>query len=174
MGKQHTYDVEMNGEDHSFVANGIVTHNSHSTGYGIRSYRAQYLKTHYPLEYMTAVLESVSGKPKEKIYLQEARRMKIRLLAPDVAVSGISWTMDKKRGAITKGLTSIRGISDAKAEALVSYGPFQSIEDMAERVPARVLTGAAAYRKDGSYKGVLKALKDAGALVSFGVGKDDE
>jgi DNA polymerase III subunit alpha len=147
---------------------------AHSTGYGVRSYRAGYLKTHYPLEYMTAVLESVSGKPKEKIYLQEARRMKIRLLSPDIAVSGISWTMDPKRGAITKGLTSIRGISDAKAEALVSYGPFKDIDDMAERVPARVLTGAASYRKDGSYKGVLKALKDVGALTSFGVSKEDD
>ena len=166
---------------------------AHSTGYGVRSYRCAYLKTHYPLEYMSAVLESVAGKPKvgkidkEAMYATEARRIGIRLLPPDVTVSGANWTMDGKRNAITKGLASISGIGTA-AEAIVEareQSPFTSAADLAQRLPAGILTGRNQYldlvngktKRDGTpvggWIGKMKALKEAGALEKLGVGRDD-
>jgi DNA polymerase III subunit alpha len=166
---------------------------AHATGYGVRSYRCAYLKTHYPLEFMTAVLESVAGKStgkvdKEAIYVRETRRIGIRILPPDVNVSGARWTMDTERDAITKGLSSVQGVSTAKAAAIVAQRPeggWQSVRELAESLPASVLTGRNQYlemadkktfrdgRPKGSWTGVMKALKEAGALESLGVGQDD-
>lgn len=168
---------------------------AHATGYGVRSYRCAYLKTHYPLEYMTAALESVAGKPKkpgqkrspDETYALEARRIGIRILPPDVTLSGARWTMDAKRNAITKGLASVKGVGEA-AQAIVEAReerPFDSVQDMVERLPARVLTGRDAYlymvagkthrngEPMGGWTGKLKALKEAGALKTLGVEAGD-
>lgn len=156
---------------------------AHATGYGVRSYRCAYLKTHYPLEYMTAALESVAGKPKktgkqytqEDLYVRETRRMGIRILPPDVTLSGARWTMDGSRNAITKGLASVKGVGEA-AQAIVEArdgNPFASVRDLAERLPARILTGRDAYLKKGEWVGKLKALKEAGALKGLGVEAGD-
>lgn len=153
---------------------------AHATGYGLRSYRAAFLKTHFPLEYMTAVLESVAGKStgkidKEAMYVREARRIGIRILPPDVTLSGALWTMDAKRNAITKGLASIKGVK-AAAYAIVEareQSPFKSVRDLAERLPARVLTGRDAYLRKGQWSGVMRALKEVGALESLGVNRED-
>jgi len=165
---------------------------AHATGYGLRSYRCGYLKTHYPLEYMTAVLESVAGKPKGKVdkeamYVREARRIGIRILPPDVTLSGAKWTMDRKHNAITKGLASVSGVGTA-AQAIVEareQAPFTSAQDLAERLPAGILTGRNQYldmvngktKRDGTpvggWVGKMKALKESGALEALGVGRDD-
>lgn len=162
---------------------------AHATGYGLRSYRCAYLKTHHSLEFMTAVLESVAGNTnKEPQYINEARRIGIRILPPDINISGGVWTMDAKRKAITKGIGSIRGVSVDKARAIIENRPpggWESAVRLAESLPAAVLTGRNQYldmalgktyrdgRPKGGWTGVMKALKEAGALESLGVGRDD-
>jgi DNA polymerase-3 subunit alpha len=165
---------------------------AHATGYGLRSYRCAYLKTKFPLEFMTAALESVAGKntkpDKEVLYTREARRMGLRILPPDISVSGAKWTMDPRRKAITKGLGSIKGVSVAKALELVAQRPeggWGDAQALAEAFPAGVLSGRNQYldlvsgktKRDGTpaggWIGTMKALKEAGALESLGVGKDD-
>jgi DNA polymerase III subunit alpha len=166
---------------------------AHATGYGVRSYRCAYLKTHYSLEFMTAVLESVAGdSKKEPPYVMEARRIGIRILPPDINISGGSWTLDHNRKAITKGIASISGISSLKAEAIVAQRPpegWKDVRDLAESLPAGILTGRQQYLDlvdgkmtkkrtgelvpTGAWIGVMKALKEAGALESLGVGRDD-
>lgn len=162
---------------------------AHATGYGVRSYRCAYLKTHYPIEFMTAVLESVSGdSKKEPIYILEARRLGIRILPPDINVSGASWTMDKNRNAITKGLGSVRGVSVDRAQAIVDQRPaggWQSAKELCEAFPPGILSGRNQYldlvagKKKrngdpaGGYIGTVKAFKEAGVLESVGVGRDD-
>lgn len=166
---------------------------AHATGYGVRSYRCAYLKTHFPLEFMTAALESVAGKStgkvdKEALYVQETRRIGIRILPPDINISGSKWTMDKTRNAITKGLGSIKGVSPDKAAAIVAQRPsggWKDARELAESLPAGVLTGRNQYldlvdgktKRDGSPRGgwigVMKALKEAGALESFGIERED-
>lgn len=160
---------------------------AHATGYGVRSYRCAYLKTHHPLEFMTAVLESVAGKntgkvDKEAKYIAETRRIGIRILPPDINVSGPRWTMDVKRKAITKGLASIKGVTTDRAAAILAARPdggWSSIRELAESLPAAVLSGRQQYldlvdgktKRDGTPKGAwigtMKALKEAGALESL-------
>lgn len=166
---------------------------AHATGYGVRSYRCAYLKTHYPLEFMTAVLESVAGKSsgkvdKEQLYVRETRRIGIRILPPDVNISGARWTMDPDRNAITKGLGSVPGISVERATAIVAARPaegWKTVQELAESLPAGVLSGRNQYldliagktKRDGTPKGawigVMKALKEADALSSLGVSSGD-
>jgi DNA polymerase III subunit alpha len=160
---------------------------AHATGYGVRSYRCAYLKTHHPLEFMTAVLESIAGKntgkvDKEAKYVAETRRIGIRVLPPDINVSGPKWTMDVKRKAITKGLGSIKGISSERAEAILAARPdggWSSVRALAESLPAGVLSGRSQYldllngktKRDGTptggWIGTMKALKEAGALENL-------
>jgi DNA polymerase-3 subunit alpha len=149
----------------SFVAYGF--NRAHASAYGIRSYRSAYLKTHYPLEYMTGLLQVWSGRDKEAMYIKEARRVGIRILPPDVNVSGATWTMDNDLGAIRKGLGSIRGVGDTTAVAIAAGAPYESVEHMIEALPARVVSGGKQYLADGSWTGILGKLRDAGALESI-------
>jgi len=171
-GREDTYDVEMAGQDHSWVANGIVTHNSHATGYGIRAYRCAYLKHHYPLEFMAALLENNVGRENEPAYIREARRIGITILPPDVNISGASWSVDRSNNAIRKGLSSVKGVGSKAANSIAESAPYDSLLDLIKRTNARVVTGGKTYletQDTDDLIGVLKLLKEAGALACIGV-----
>jgi DNA polymerase-3 subunit alpha len=140
---------------------------AHAAGYGIRSYRCAYLKAHYPAEFMTALLQTWAGRTKEKVYIREARRLGIRLMPPDVNVSGALWTYDAKRGAIRKGLLSIAGIGAAAADTIADFQPFTSLTDMATRLPARAVSGGKDWLDNNNISGKFAALEAAGALDSI-------
>jgi DNA polymerase III subunit alpha len=150
---------------------------AHATGYGIRSYRCAYLKAHYPLEFMTALLTVWAGRKttkrdREALYVREARRMGLRLLPPDVNVSGPSWTLDRvthRGGAIRRGLMSINGVGVAQARAIHSHAPFASIDDLVARtkVGGRQLPGAKLWVDHQKMGGALAKLDEAGALESL-------
>lgn len=141
---------------------------AHAAGYGIRSYRCAYLKAHYPKEFMSALLQTWAGREKERVYVTETRRMGIRLMPPDVNVSGALWTMDPNRNAIRRGLLSVAGVGAATAEAIAAEreenGEYDSIEDMVDRLPARAFTGGRKYLDTGEATGTVRALLEAGAL----------
>lgn len=145
---------------------------AHAAGYGIRMYRCAFLKAHYPLEYMTALLQTWAGRDKEKVYVKEARYLGLRLMPPDVNVSGDSWSLDRKRQAIRKGLISIAGIGPNTAKAIMEEreinGEYESLEDMAKRLPGRALTGGKKFLDTGVISGHIQKLYDAGALDSLG------
>lgn len=145
---------------------------AHATGYGLRSYRCAYLKTHHQLEFMAAVLESTAGHFKEPLYIKEARRVGIRLLPPDINISGPLWTIDPVKGAIRKGLSSIKGIGYAAAEAIHEHAPYTDIQEVIDKTNARLVTGGKTYQKDGTLNGVLLKLREVGALKSLGLDKE--
>lgn len=145
-----------------FVSYGF--NKAHATGYGLRAYRCAYLKAHYPLEFMTALLKSWAGRDKEKVYQREARRIGIRLLPPAVNVSGASWTMDQSKGAIRKGLLSIAGVGAAAARELEEKAPFASVIEVAEKCDTRAVTGGKRYLDEGVFTGTLGKLEMVGAL----------
>ena len=141
---------------------------AHAVAYGLMAYRAGYLKAHYPLEYMAAALESVGGSDKESAYLREAKRIGLKIMRADVNTSGGSWTLDRRRKAIRRGLTSIKGIGFSVASAIEDHAPYTDIDDFVSRSGKQV-TGKADYRKSGSWKGTLDILRTAGALRSLGI-----
>lgn len=148
-----------------FVSYGF--NRAHATGYGLRSYRCAYLKAHYPLEFMAALLQTWAGSDKETVYVREARHMGIRVLSPDVNISKASWTLDQKAKAIRRGLISIKGVGMGAAENIADNAPYTSIDDLIARTDSRAVTGGKAYLKDGTMNGVLAKLRDAGALKSI-------
>ena len=137
---------------------------AHAVSYGLRTYRTAYLKTHYPLEYMTALLSAWEGRTKEAAYVAEARRIKIPVLPAMVNISGASWTLDGAAGAIRKGLRSIDGVGQVSAEELAEHAPYSSIENLASRVNPRKVSGAKGFLDTGNLTGVLAKLDAAGAL----------
>lgn len=139
---------------------------AHATAYALFGYQLAYLKVHHKLEFHTALLATTTG-PKMKDYMAEARRVGIRLLSPDVNISGVNWTLDHDKGAIRRGLSSVLG--PKAAQALVEAQPYTSVEDIIERTPARVVTGGKKWSSKGELVGVLAKLRDSRALSSLGV-----
>ena len=92
---------------------------AHSAGYGLVSYWTAYLKANYPAEYMAALLTSVrDDKDKSALYLNECRRMGIKVLPPDVNESDGDFT---PRGTdIRFGLCAIRNVGANVVESLVA------------------------------------------------------
>jgi|APSaa5957512535_1039671.scaffolds.fasta_scaffold02798_7 DNA polymerase III subunit alpha len=142
---------------------------AHATAYSLFGYQMAYMKVHYPLEFHAALLETTAGTPKEKKYIREARTMGIRILAADVNESGVSWKMNLKSNSIRRGLLSTKGVGRKAAECVADHAPFDSIEELISRCPARAVTGGKKWAKDRELTGILRQLQEAGALKSLGV-----
>jgi DNA polymerase-3 subunit alpha len=141
---------------------------SHSYGYGMISYQTAWLKAHYPVEYLCALLSSVRGDPgRTTLYLGECRHLGIAVLVPDVNRSEAEFTPgadEHGRPAILFGLSSIKGVGPVVAEALITEreagGPFTCFYDFARRAD-----GSAANKR------VLEALIKSGAFDSLGLSR---
>ncbi|MDQ1538557.1 MAG: polymerase subunit alpha, partial [Actinomycetota bacterium] len=114
---------------------------AHSAAYGLVSYWTAYLKANYPAEYMAAVLTSVrDDKDKSALYLNECRRMGIKVLPPDVNESSANFTAVGTD--IRFGLAAIRNVGHNVVEAIVAAreekGRFVSFEDFVRKSPVVV------------------------------------
>ncbi len=133
---------------------------SHSACYALIAYRTAYLKCHYPCEYMAALLSTNRGDTKKVVqYIDDARRMGIKVLPPDVNESGAYFTVSE--GNIRFGLSAVKGVGDKAVESLeeqrTANGPFTSLHDFCERADLHLLN-----------KGSVEALIKAGAFDSLG------
>ncbi|HID05858.1 MAG TPA: DNA polymerase III subunit alpha, partial [Armatimonadetes bacterium] len=119
---------------------------SHSAAYALVAYQTAYLKANFPVAYMTCLL-SVYKHFRSKIIsaLAECRRMGITILPPDINRSGSDFTVEGD--AIRFGLSAIKNVGDAAAEAIVnereSNGPFRDILDFAQRISSQLVNRAA-------------------------------
>lgn len=115
---------------------------AHSAAYGVISYWTAYLKFHYPAEYMAALLTSVGdSKDKLAIYLNECRRMGIKVLAPDVNESFVNFSAVGTD--IRFGLGAIRNVGEnvvaSIRQAREEQGKFTSFHDFIDKVPLTAL-----------------------------------
>ncbi len=132
---------------------------AHSAGYGLVSYWTAYLKANFPAEYMAALLTSVrDDKDKSALYLNECRRMGIKVLPPDVNESQSDYTplgVD-----IRFGLTAIRNVGENVVASIttnrVSKGRYTSFGDFLAKVDAQVCN-----------KKTIESLIKAGAFDSL-------
>jgi len=157
--KRSVLDAEYLGFEAGMVANGFspaaikalwdvlvpfsdyAFNKAHSAAYGLVSYWTAYLKANYPAEYMAAVLTSVrDDKDKSALYLNECRRMGIKVLPPDVNESSANFTAVGTD--IRFGLAAIRNVGHNVVEAIVAArqdkGRFVSFEDFVRKSPAVV------------------------------------
>ncbi|MCC7499324.1 MAG: DNA polymerase III subunit alpha [Bryobacterales bacterium] len=110
---------------------------SHSAAYAYLAYVTAYLKAHYPVEFMAALLTSETGNTSKVVkYIGECRDMGIRVLAPDVNTSDFNFTPDGD--AIRFGLGAIKNVGANAVEAIVKArrqeGRFQSIYQFCEKI----------------------------------------
>lgn len=106
----------------------------HSASYARVSFQAAFLKTHYPAEFMAAVISNQGGFYSTFAYVSEARRMGIKVLPPDVNKSDIRWK--GKKNSMRVGLLSIKHLSAGTQERIIEKRrgkPYRDISDFLER-----------------------------------------
>ena len=144
-GSAMTYDIEMAPDGPlNFIANGIVSHNSHAAYYGLVSYWTGYLKTNYTSEFLASTMTSrLDAKPKLLAVIEDARKHDIEVLPPDVNESRQDFTVvgREKNSPVRFGLLAIKGIGEGPVNAILDAraegGKFISLHDFCERVPIR-------------------------------------
>ena len=139
---------------------GYAFNKAHAAGYALISYWTAYLKANFPAEYMAGLLTSVAGdKDKSALYLNECRRMGIKVLPPDVNASTAMFT--PVGTDIRFGMAAVRNVGTAVVDAIVaartSKGAFTSFAEFLRKVPVNVCN-----------KRVIESLVKAGAFDSFG------
>jgi DNA polymerase III subunit alpha len=115
---------------------------SHSMAYGYVTYQTAYLKAHYPVEYMAALLSSNSG-DQEKVqrYIASALSMGIEVLPPDINRSDVDFTPSDNN--ILFGLTAVRNVGSGPVESILKAreagGDFKSLADLCDRVDSKMV-----------------------------------
>lgn len=115
---------------------------SHSACYAFVAYQTAYLKTHYPVEYLCAMLtNSKDDLTKIQLYITEAQKNGIKVLPPDINKSDSEFTPDGDN--IRFGLNSIKGIGEAVLKEIEEErktgGEFKSVVDFTQRINPRVV-----------------------------------
>ena len=126
---------------------------SHSAAYAFVAYQTAYLKCHYPVEYLSALLSSVSdNKDQTQLYIQEANKLGIKVLPPDINKSYLEYAPDGAN--IRFGMAAIKQVGAPVVEAIIKErdenGEFKSIFDFCKRVDAK-------YVNKKSLEGLIKA-----------------
>ena len=126
---------------------------SHSAAYAFVAYQTAYLKCHYPVEYLSALLSSVAdNKDQTQLYIEEAGRYGIKVLPPDINKSFLEYAPDGKN--IRFGLAAIKQVGEPVCEAIIrereENGEFKNIFDFCKRVDAK-------FVNKKSLEGLIKA-----------------
>ncbi len=133
---------------------------SHSAAYGVVTYQTAYLKAHYPVEFMAAVMTGeIENAEKLAFLINACREMGIRILPPDVNSSGITFSVSD--GCIRFGLGAIKGFGEVAATRIIDSraadGKFTGFLDFCERCGSDVNSR------------MLEHLTRSGALDSLGI-----
>jgi len=143
---------------------------SHSTRYAFIAYQTGYMKAHWSVEYMAALLTYEMGDTDKVVdYIAECGEMGIKVLAPDINESGVDFTPlyveeengTRKKGVIRFGLAAVKGVGEKAVEQIIAarekVGRFQSLFHFCENVDSRAAN-----------KQVLESLIKAGAFDELG------
>ncbi len=138
---------------------------SHSAAYAYLAYVTAYLKAHYPVDFMAALLTSETGNTAKVVrYIRECEEMHIRVLPPDIGLSDYSFTPDHSLaapGGIRFGLGAVKNLGQSAVDAIkrarAEVGPFRSLYHLCEHVEPGALNRRA-----------LESLIKAGAMDSLG------
>lgn len=134
---------------------------AHAAGYAVLAYKCAYLKAHYPLEFMTALMHADIGTPDRIVIdMKEAGRLGFSILQPSINKSFVYFTPEGESG-IRFGLGAIKNVGNRVCEAIVNEreqnGEFLHLDDLVRRVGPKELS-----------KKAVEYLIKAGALDDFG------
>ena len=133
---------------------------SHSAAYALLAYHTAFLKTHYPVEFMSGLLTSVTGSTDDVVkYINECREMGIAVEPPDINVSDANFT--PHGAAIRFGLAAVKNVGHNAIESIIAgrrkLGRYRTIFEFCENVDLRLLN-----------KRVVESLVKSGAMDSLG------
>ncbi len=134
---------------------------SHSAAYALVSYQTLWLKTHFPAEFMAAVMTAdMDNTDKIVTLVDECQRMGLKLIPPDVNTGQYRFTVNE-RGEVVYGIGAVKGVGEGPVEAIIAArnegGPFRDLFDFCNRVDIKRLN-----------KRVMEKLVYAGALDRLG------
>ncbi|MEZ4608222.1 MAG: LAGLIDADG family homing endonuclease, partial [Deinococcales bacterium] len=158
-GEVMTYDLEI-AQNHNFVANDLIVHNSHAAAYSQLSYQTAYLKAHYPIEFVAALL-SVERANSDKVaeYVSDAKHIGVPVLSPDINESRNDFT--PLGNVVRFGLYGIKNVGDNAVEHILNErkkgGKFKDLYDFCQRIDSSVVS-----------KRALEYLIKAGAFDRLG------
>lgn len=162
IGIQHTHDLEVDHPNHQYyLANGLLTSNSHSIAYSHISVYTAWLKCHYPTQFMCGLLNGKKDDNKVQLYLDECAKMGIDVAPPSINLSRDRYKVVGDRKIISS-LASIKGVGSKALDNILEKRPFKSLPDFFYRTYSRVVN-----------KSVVQALARAGALDEFGHTRKD-
>lgn len=161
-----TYDLEVDHPDHQFyLANGILTSNSHSVLYSLTSYHTAFLKANYPIEFLLANLlsELQSSSPNaedNKIKIKnELRNHGLKIIAPNINESLFEYTIKSETELLT-GLGSIKQLGDEAIKDIIEKRPFKDFTDFMMRVDSKKVRASS-----------IQALAATGCFDGFGISR---
>ena len=156
---------------------------SHSAAYGLIAFQTAYLKAHFPLEFMAALLTSeMSNTDKVMLHIAECREQGLAVLPPDINRSQRHFTVADD--AIVFGLAAVKNVGDGAVESILAAreqdGPFKGIYDLCERVDLRKvnrrvlesLIKCGAFDSTGAHRAQLMACLDEALEHGQKVGRD--
>ncbi|MCP3980022.1 MAG: DNA polymerase III subunit alpha [bacterium] len=133
---------------------------SHSAAYALVAYHTAWLKAHYPVHFMAALLTSEKGNTEKLVkYINESREMSIEVLPPDVGSSGLDFTVEGEK--VRFGLSAIKGVGEGAIRCIL-----ESREENGSFSNLHALCGVVDLRQVN--KRVIEALLQSGALDGMG------
>jgi DNA polymerase-3 subunit alpha len=156
---------------------------SHAAAYAMIAYQTAFLKAHHPGEFLAASMSLDAGNTdKLGVFFQEARRMNIEVLPPDVNLSLADFTVEQ--GAIRYALGAVKGVGKpamlSVEQARASGGEFLDLQDFAERIDARLVNRRCfeALGKAGAFNSVepnrAKAVAAASMLSAIATSAEEQ
>ncbi|MDP3982351.1 MAG: DNA polymerase III subunit alpha [bacterium] len=135
---------------------------SHAAAYAIIAYQTAWLKAHYPLEFMSALITAERGDVERVAFLiDECKKMGVEVLSPDINESFSQFSVVSDRGQIRFGLSAIKNVGEKIVDCIIqerkANGRFLSIQDFVSRVSSRDLN-----------KKSLESMVKAGVFDQFG------
>jgi DNA polymerase-3 subunit alpha len=144
---------------------------AHAASYAQVSWRSAWCKTHFPGEFMAAVLANWGGYYSQRVYLMEARRLGLRIRPPHVNFSGRNFVYaadEQGEKALFMGLDQVRDLTRRTIERILRGRPYQTLDDFLERVDPRLqeatdLVSVGALEGLGTIPELLQRLEKAGS-----------
>lgn len=160
-GLEPVFDVEMApGTDHNFLADGAVSHNSHSVAYGRLTFTTAWLKAHHPAAFGAATLAVTDTYERRVAAMGWMSRMGIAIAPPRLNEAQVTTTAVDET-TVVLGLGEVKGVGGVADQIVAerTQGPYTSITNLTERMRARGVSLTAA---------AVEAMVKAGSLDEFG------
>ena len=144
---------------------------AHAASYAKLGWRSAWCKTHYPAEFMAAVLANWGGYYSQRVYLGEARRLGLMVRPPHINYSKHNFTVKKldelEQSALFMGLDQVKELTRQTIQRIIRFAPFLSVEDFLIRVDPRAqeaenLTRVGALEGLGNIPSILRRLQSGG------------